>query len=56
MGVLYNAQHPMRKHRLPGVPARGSFGTAARFAQIAYPEENDRERQPAETAQAASQF
>jgi hypothetical protein len=28
MGVLYNAQHPMRKHRLPGVPARGSFETA----------------------------
>jgi 2-haloacid dehalogenase len=24
--VLYNAQHPVRKHRLPGVPERGSFG------------------------------
>jgi hypothetical protein len=62
MGVLYNAQHPMRKHRLPGVPARGSFGAAgdaaALFVQIPYPE-NDRERQPAETVypiQAASQL
>jgi hypothetical protein len=63
MGVLYNAQHPMRKHRLPGGPARGSFGTdgadaAALFAQIPYPE-NDRECQPAKAAyptQAASKF
>jgi hypothetical protein len=52
MRVLYNAQHPMRKHRLPAVPARGSFGTAgydaaALFMQIPQPE-NDRERQPAE--------
>lgn len=51
MGVLYNAQHPMRKHRLPGVPARGSQGTdganpAALFARLPYPE-NDREYQPA---------
>jgi hypothetical protein len=53
MRVLYNAQHPVRKHRLPGVPARGSFGTAndaaALFAQMPYPE-NDRECQPAKAA------
>jgi hypothetical protein len=52
----------MRKHRLPGVPARGSFETAgdaaALFVQNPYPE-NDRERQPAETVyptHAASQL
>jgi hypothetical protein len=52
----------MRKHRLPGVPARGSFETAgnaaALFVQLPYPE-NDRERQPAKTAnptQAASKL
>jgi hypothetical protein len=55
MGVLYNAQHLMRKHRLPGVPARGSFGTAARFAQMLYLE-NDRDCQLTETTRAASQL
>jgi hypothetical protein len=61
MGVLYNAQHKMKKHRLPGVPANASFGTAAadaQFAQMPYPE-NACERQSAETVyptQAAGQL
>jgi hypothetical protein len=57
----------MRKHRLPGMPARGSFeaagDAAALFVQIPYPEnaypENDYEHQPAETVyptHAASQL
>jgi hypothetical protein len=53
----------MRKHRLPGVPARGSFETDradadALFAQIPYPED-DHECQPAKAAyptQAAGKF